>query len=74
MRDFEILYEKYYLADTRYYNPDYLLYPYHNVCYYLQEQAVTGKKRVNKKELFNLFHSSLCNIVERIFGVIKQHF
>ena len=26
----------------------------------------------NERELFNLRHSSLCNIIERIFGVLKR--
>jgi hypothetical protein len=29
---------------------------------------------VNKEELFNLRHASLCNVVERIFGVLKRRF
>jgi hypothetical protein len=28
----------------------------------------------NTQELFNLCHASACNIVERIFGVLKCHF
>jgi len=28
----------------------------------------------NPKELFNLCHSSACNVVERIFGVLKRRF
>ncbi len=53
---------------------DYLLYFYYNICYHLKEQVVVGKKLVNKKNLFNFYHSSLCNIIERIFGVTKWHF
>lgn len=29
---------------------------------------------MNKEELFNLRHSSLCNVVEKFFGVTKRHF
>ncbi len=53
---------------------DYFLYLYCNVHYHIKEQATVGKKLVNKEELFNLCHSSLRNMVKRIFGVIKQHF
>ena len=28
----------------------------------------------NKEELFNLHHASACNVIERIFGIIKRHF
>ena len=28
----------------------------------------------NAKELFNLHHMSACNVVEQIFGILKQHF
>ena len=27
-----------------------------------------------REELFNLWHTGLCNIIERIFGVLKHHF
>jgi hypothetical protein len=30
------------------------------------------QKLENAKELFNLRHSSLCNVIERIFGVLKR--
>lgn len=29
---------------------------------------------MNKEELLNLCHSSLCNVIENFFGVIKRHF
>jgi len=29
---------------------------------------------VTPEELFNLWHSSLCNAIERIFGIIKRRF
>ena len=73
-RDFKIPDGKYYLADAGYHNTDYLLCPYRGVRYHLKEQAAAGKKPVNKEELFNLCHSSLRNVVKRIFGVTKQRF
>ena len=36
-KDFRISNRKYYLADVRYYNTDYLFYLYCNVWYYLKE-------------------------------------
>ena len=73
-KDFWIPDGKYYLADAGYHNTDYLLCPYRGVRYHLKEQAAAGKKPMNKEELFNLCHSSLRNVVERIFGVTKRRF
>lgn len=73
-KDFCILDGKYYLADAGYHNINYLFCAYRSIWYHLKEQAIAGERPMNKKELFNLCHSSLCNVVERIFGVIKRHF
>ena len=73
-RDFKISNRKYYLADARYHNTDYFLYFYCGVCYYLKEQVAARKKPINKEELFNFCYSSLCNMIERIFGVTKWCF
>lgn len=70
--NFKILPRKYFLADTGYHNTDYVLCPYRGVRYHLKEQAASGLKPTTKEELFNLRHSSLCNVVERIFGVMKR--
>jgi hypothetical protein len=40
----------------------------------LKEQAAAGLKPANKKELYNLRHATLRNIVERIFGCMKRKF
>jgi hypothetical protein len=40
----------------------------------LKEQATAGLKPANKKELYNLRHATLHNIVERIFGCMKRKF
>ena len=29
---------------------------------------------MNAKELFNLHHASACNIIERMFGILKNRF
>ena len=65
---------KYYLADAGYFNCDFLLTPYVGVRYHLKEQIGAGKKPENAKELFNLRHSQLRNVIERIFGVFKRRF
>ena len=73
-KDFRIPDRKYYLADAGYHNIDYLLCLYRGVRYYFKEQAAAGKRPMDKEELFNLCHSSLCNVVERIFGVTNGRF
>jgi hypothetical protein len=37
-------------------------------------QRIAGQTPENAKELFNLRHSSLRNVIERIFGVVKRKF
>ena len=73
-RGFTIPKGKYYLADAGYFNCDFLLIPYVGVRYHLKEQKNAGLKPENEKELFNLRHSQLRNVVERIFGVLKRRF
>jgi hypothetical protein len=46
--------------------------PYRGVRYYLKEVQQANLKPKNAKELFNLQHSSLWNVIERIFGVLKR--
>jgi DDE superfamily endonuclease len=46
--------------------------PYRGVRYHLKEQRQANQKPENAKELFNLRHSSLRNVIERIFGVLKR--
>jgi hypothetical protein len=46
--------------------------PYRRVRYHLKEVRQAGLKPENAKELFNLQHSSLRNVIKRIFGVLKR--
>jgi hypothetical protein len=46
--------------------------PYRGVRYHLKEHRQANQKPQNSKELFNLRHSSLRNVIERIFGVLKR--
>lgn len=73
-KNFMIPNKKYYLADAEYHNTDYLLYPYRCTRYHLKEQAMAGQKPTNKKELFNLCHFTLQNVVERMFSITKHCF
>jgi hypothetical protein len=41
---------------------------------HLKEQRLSGQKPENSKELFNLRHASLPNVIERIFGVVKRKY
>ena len=65
---------KYVLGDAGFPNCDLCLTLYRGVRYYLQEWARGNKKPQNKEELYNLRHSRLRNVVERIFGVVKARF
>lgn len=44
--------------------------PYRNTRYHLEEFAQRGANSVEEK--FNYYHSSLRNVVERVFGVVKN--
>ncbi|KAE9264197.1 hypothetical protein PR003_g32882 [Phytophthora rubi] len=52
----------------------YTLVPYRGACYHLKELGRSSQKPQNKEELFNLRHSSLENVIERGYGVIKAKF
>lgn len=65
---------KYWLGDAGYSNTDTILVPYRSTRYHLKEQIRAGSKPENAKELFNLRHASLRNVIERIFGVVKRKY
>jgi DDE superfamily endonuclease len=46
--------------------------PYRGTRYHLKEQRQADQRPENLKELFNLRYSSLRNVIERIFGVLKR--
>lgn len=60
----------YYLADAGYANVTGFMTPYRGVRYHLKEHH--GRTPETPKELFNLRHSSLRNVVERSIGVLKK--
>ena len=47
--------------------------PYRNVRYWLSDFR-SGGKAVGRKEIFNLCHARLRNVIERAFGVVKARF
>lgn len=66
---------KFMLGDCGYALSSTVLTPHRGVRCHLKEfQAANAGGPRNAKELFNLKHSSLRNVVERSFGVIKKRF
>ena len=49
-----------------------LIVPYRGVRYHLKEYSTRGPQ--NAEKIFNHWHSSLCNVIERTFGVLKKRF
>jgi hypothetical protein len=45
---------------------------YRGVRYHLKEVRQADQRPKNVKELFNLRHSLLRNVIKRIFGVLKR--
>ena len=66
--------DKYYLGDGGYGLKKYILTPYRGERCNIIEFNLNGQGPANKRELFNLRHSSLRNVVERLFGVVKRRF
>lgn len=73
-RGFKTPNKKYWLGDAGYTNSDTVLVPYRGTRYHLKEQRLASQKPANSKELFNLRHASLRNVIERIFGVLKRKY
>ena len=61
----------YYLVDSGYPNREGYLAPYKGQTYHLPEFRLR-RKPTGKEEMFNHAHSSLRNVIERSFGVLKQ--
>jgi hypothetical protein len=62
------------LADAGYTLSLSLLVPYRGVRYHLKEWARGNKRPQNARELFNLRHAQLRNVIERQFGQLKRRF
>ncbi|KAL6499894.1 hypothetical protein OROGR_027804 [Orobanche gracilis] len=65
---------KFFLVDCGFPNRRQFLAPFRGVRYHLQDFAGQGRDPENAKELFNLRHASLTNVIERIFGIFKSRF
>jgi hypothetical protein len=63
--------EKYYLVDSGYPNRKGYLAPYKGQKYHITEFQNAGQP-IGLNELFNHDHSSLRNVIERSFGVLKM--
>jgi hypothetical protein len=66
--------KRFFLADAGYGLQPGLMTPYRAVRYHLKEQASAGLRPSTQKELYNLRHATLRNIVERLFGCFKRKF
>ncbi|XP_059635842.1 protein ALP1-like [Cornus florida] len=64
---------KYYLVDSGYANKPGYLAPFRGHTYHFQEYRRTRQPR-RREEVFNHRHSSLRNIIERCFGLLKMRF
>ncbi|XP_010244138.1 PREDICTED: uncharacterized protein LOC104588037 [Nelumbo nucifera] len=65
---------KYYVVDSGYTNMSGFLYPYKSERYHLRDFQGRGGRPRNGEEYFNYVHSSLRNVIERCFGVLKACF
>ncbi|XP_047151803.1 putative nuclease HARBI1 [Vigna umbellata] len=63
---------KVYLGDAGFMLKSTVMTPYRGVRYHLKEFTHRGPQ--NARELFNHIHSSLRNVIERTFGVLKKRF
>ena len=62
---------KYYLVDSGYPNRKGYLAPYMGQKYHITEWQ-NARQPIGSKEVFNYAHSSLRNVIERSFGVLKM--
>ncbi|XXG58960.1 hypothetical protein AAC387_Pa04g1134 [Persea americana] len=63
---------KFFLVDAGFMLKSGFITPYRGVRYHLK--GYSSPELENEKELFNLRHTSLCNVIERAFGVLKKRF
>ncbi|XP_073061890.1 uncharacterized protein [Primulina eburnea] len=61
-------------VDCGYANRRQFLALFRGVRYHLQEFTDQGRHPEDAKELFNIRHASLRNVIERIFGIFKSRF
>lgn len=74
LKKIPLFHNKYFLADAGYALTRMTLTPYRGVRYHLKEWVKGNRRPQSREELFNLRHSSLRNVIERTFGVVKKRF
>lgn len=70
---FFVFISNYYVVDAGYPNTRGFSRPYNNCRYHIQDFH-HGNGLRDKEDLFNFYHSSLRNAIERYFGVLKARF
>ncbi|XP_059627364.1 uncharacterized protein LOC132270182 [Cornus florida] len=65
---------KYYLVDSGYANQPGFLAPYRGQRYHFQEYHKAHRQPQGREKIYNHRHSSLRNIIERCFGMLKMRF
>ncbi|KAM5552584.1 hypothetical protein ABKV19_027095 [Rosa sericea] len=65
---------KYFLVDTGYANMKGFIAPFQGVRYHVHEYRGANQLPRNARELFNHRHSSLSNVIQRSFHVLKTRF
>ena len=68
-----LLLGKFYILDAGFMLRKGLITPFRSTRYHLKEFSAKNPSRT-AQELFNLRHSSLRNVVERAFGIVKKRF
>nr|KAJ0189071.1 hypothetical protein LSAT_V11C800424190 [Lactuca sativa] len=63
---------RYYLVDAGLPHSTTLMTPYRGVRYHSKEYSARAPQ--NARDLYNLRHTSLCNAIERTFGVLQRRF
>lgn len=63
---------KYYLVDSGYANRNGYLAPFKGSTYHIPKFRNRSEPPQGKYEVFNFLHSSIRNVIERCFGVLKQ--
>ena len=65
---------QYYFGDAGYGLSKWILTPYRGVRYHLRQWIHGEQQPQNPKELFNLRHAQVRNVIERIYGAVKKAF
>jgi hypothetical protein len=73
-KDSPLLDGKYYLADAGCGLTLHTPTPYRGVRFHLKEGATEAQRPRSKEELYNLRHTSLWNVIEGMFGILKGKF